>query len=772
MKTHKHSAITTIDLIKPSATATHPIYHNFISLVNQDRKELNIFITQYNRLCSIPNIDNNQIIKKLEQIYQRKQQIEDHYPPRLFSECPDYQVKIQKNLFNELKLAFNNCGITTLREDKLFNKNVQPSYPIADIIANMAPEKVDEFLSIINSFKMHDSMIIFKQQISNLYYINEPGYIGFQNFLRTHSIEYLGGGNSVNFKISSQKGDVCVLKASYLVERPNEIMKQLDPLLGDTSAETYASRQGNLEVAPNHFVTQNLVVNEFCSGGNLEQCAKKIDEAPNLSSSDKIRCKQEFVVNIFSQLADTLLKLDDKNIIHTDMKNSNFTTDKHLRLKIADDKGFCITKDGVYDRAYAQSQGYLSFVNTTYINPPEFYQGTFSASDAHSFMLGKNIYHILTGCDIDDLTDNSAQNFDFSHPIFTNREGIELKKLIEELIKPDPNDRMSMTFALFDLLKISKMNPATSMTNAFALSNKAECVDLLATMLTTLTFKEDHEMVDFIQDCLDNIHITTDEAKLDKIKNFLNDIVDDPVIQTLITKYAHSDPRLLDIIAQIPVEARGDVIFETPEWGNLEKFIEGMESSSRAALADPLVELWCAQKLDEKLYPLSIKAQCLKHLSNLSTLTFSENDKEMSSFIDTQLVMIADTKNNKLAEVANTLQSIANDPVTNAIHAKINEYRINKTYNGPAKANNIAEAMSKVPVDCRGSVLNDQVEDIFLNVQKALATHRITGHLFLNKNNSVNEDKAVKSFRTLKELFREERKNEQAPDVTSTPVIR
>lgn len=129
----------------------------FLEEVRKDLSELNAFIDDYNTL-----VDPAEKLTKLHTIHQKQQQIEYKYPSNSISSCPSYQQAIHFTLFNELKQQFASLGITSLHKDAL-NAGPQRIDAIkrqpttfAEILANMAPEKVSSMLELLSRGARYD----------------------------------------------------------------------------------------------------------------------------------------------------------------------------------------------------------------------------------------------------------------------------------------------------------------------------------------------------------------------------------------------------------------------------------------------------------------------------------------------------------------------------------------------------------------------------------------------------------------------------------------
>lgn len=180
-------------------------------------------------------------------------------------------------------------------------------------------------------------------------------------------------------------------------------------------------------------------------------------------------------LNFSLQMANIFLEMHQLGYTFTDAKNSNWLIDENHQLKIADTKSFiALTPDtNMVDFNYEPNKWLRKDLKASYhLFPKEFFASAnnpFLADKMASYMLGKNLYHYLTGCSISFLCDthpdptirikpkSSFNDADFHHSVFQGLVGQELKLLIQKLVKPEAKNRLSLSEATAILASITKL---------------------------------------------------------------------------------------------------------------------------------------------------------------------------------------------------------------------------------------------------------------------------------------------------------------------------
>lgn len=411
----------------------------FISSVNNDIDQLNILIDQYNR-----TIDPIEQIEALKKVYYFKQQIENKQSDENISKSLDYRNEIQNKLFVRLQNQFKKHGIHSLYQLSVSTTDPIPSYSLPVILVNMHPDKLSKLLAILSEGATFDAI-----EITNLYEHTEPGFDDYQHFLHDNNIEFLGGSNSKNFKVTPKNGSPpFVLKVDNRLGMPKwvDTYLRMHSLKG-TLTSIFAERNASCYVH-GAVTTRTISITEYIGGGNLESHGKKQHDNPVNHL--------KYALSIYTQMAIIIMGISRDQCAFPDMKNTNWLMGPNGLIRIADSKSMVpIESDGTLNPIANQKKGlYLSA--TSFMNPPEIgSSNSFSSDKMHSFMLGKNLYQYLSGCDTLYLHHkDSAAYYDFTAPIFNTYEGQKLQKLIKALIQPNPENRITIAQSIFELEKI------------------------------------------------------------------------------------------------------------------------------------------------------------------------------------------------------------------------------------------------------------------------------------------------------------------------------
>jgi serine/threonine protein kinase len=611
-----------------ATTATKPEkMADFIKQVNEDCIELNIIIRKYNLHCDNPQSTDTEIKNSLQSIYELRKLIEDKYPAAFYGDCLDYREQIQDRLLQQLRKGFESIGIQSMLEHAIYGKEAflsEHGNPLlAELIAQMPASKIAAMIAMLSAAEPN--------KLITLYEANEEGYATFQFFLTTHSISFLGGAHSKNFKVIHLKTkETSVLKIEYRMDMPKKLEAKLRAgSLHDVFTPIMVERQGTFINSEKKPITRTLLVTSYCVGGDLLQHASK-----QLSDTEKIRS----ALTIYTQMASVLIAMCEQNVVHTDMKNSNWMIDNKGALRISDTKGFDPIQNGVYTRNNTENLWYGAYeglVHTQGYDAFEYNcQGTFPADTFHAYILGKNLYEYITGCKIEQLPlSTTVSNDHFILPIFRTDIGALLKQLIQQLTETEYTKRCSVASALTKLKSIQRV-----------------------------------------------------------------------------------------------VEQK--------------------------VLAEQLISV---EQLTKK------KNQCFTLLQRIVwEQKFGDSDTLMNDYVTTQKKAIEEAKTpEELNALQKQMETMVNNYTINAVHQKIYSYKQQYWPGMRSKAKNIELMMAKIAIAERGTILKDtgliksEAGINKLNVQKSLAAHRYffwsADNVYLNKDGTINEKKAARSFKTLKE---------------------
>lgn len=698
--------------------STAQMVDKFIKSVNGDIDELNRLIKVYN-----DTRDKEGKIRALQGVYHYAKIVDSKYQAAYMSFSAGYRETIHQTLYSNVKKEFAKLGILSLHKVLEINPASPPITPVnkdsfAEILANMSPEKTSRLLTILAEGAKFD-LTDFKR----LYSSGEEGYEEFQSFLKKHSIQFLGGGNSKNFKITSlADGSEIVLKVDNRLNMPKKVEAHLrEHSLKATLTPVAAERQATyVDASSSERWTRTLLLTEFCAGGDLESHSK---QRPNNAA------RLQSALDIYSQMGTILNDISRDGCGFPDMKNTNWLLDRNGRVRLADTKSFAFT-DAVGNIDYkSPANEWCSLLSTGYMNPPEFKRWDrvpFSADKMHSFMLGKNLYQYLTQCDFEYLYGkNDAAEFDFSAPIFQSAPGRQLKTLISAMIKVDPAQRIPVSEAVSELTRIQKIIAVN------------ECNEILEKINRKGFGKADTAMNAFVMAKQAEILEAKNLAEVGKIKDELNAFeqvkVDPQLIGLREALVSSGDRNAVIALNQIPVKERGNIMAAT---------------SPEALVAKELIVVH------------RYKSECKRVLATIAHEELGPNDVAMRDFIEKKKRAIAETSDPDVllklkTELTSTLEQLKKDSSVKEVKSIIQDFRKNAgllTVGMNAKATRIEDALMRVPIEERRN-LHISKNPAAVEVQKAIASHRYwgkRGEVYLNKDGTVDEKKAANSFKDFK----------------------
>ncbi len=464
--------------------------------VNENIANLNKLINAYN---TITNKDDK--LNKLKEIHHYRKMMDDKYQPEYMAGSVDYQKQIHVVLFNALKKEFSNFG-DSLPVEGLNQKSVTTQHTtprsvdaLSGMITNMPPEKASKLLAIL----LLENTAEISRYMTQLYNKKEPGYKEYAQFLSGHSVEYLGGGNSRNFKITARADQsTLVLKIDNRLNMPKAAASQLrEGALSDVLTLVATERQVTC-LQKGKPITRTMLTTEYCEGSDLETYAKK-----DLHKTSAL--------NLFHQMGHILERTRQAGFAWPDSKNSNWMVDNGV-LRISDTKAFLPAADGMVNQQRIELEGY-GLLRTPYISPPEFYSNrnpNFNVDKMNSYLMGKNLYAYLTGSIGGLRNRHDAEKYDFTAPIFNTKQGQCFKELIQKMVKPNAADRISVESALFELSR----------------HTRNELNELLSQIKSHGFGKDDEQMNAFIAEKTNKIEQTTTVDALATINQELNALLD------------------------------------------------------------------------------------------------------------------------------------------------------------------------------------------------------------------------------------------------------
>lgn len=422
-----------------------------------DLEYINALIEGYNHITT----DEGRV-EALLRLEQAVDHIDRKYPDELKRYFPDYHEKIHKTFFQAIKQERQALGVSPNEADLSF-----PEY-----VAVMDPERAERLLAVLLEPDFTQEKLA-----TRVFDPGEAGYEAFRNMLSRYEIGVLGGGNSKNFTVlDNQIGDTSVLKAENRMGMPKDAVQHLrahsmkEIFTTDTS-EREVMCKNPLDGKP---VTRTLLFTDFHPGGDLKKHGKA------QISPEK---RAESAIDLYLQMTLAVKKIERDGCCFTDMKNGNWLVDKFGELRIADKKGFLYTRDvdveieDDYGDVSTQSVHMLDLADrknmfyaalrSRQLEAPELInfdreKPPIDVDKMHAYMLGKNLYQYLTGCNdsyfftYDEKGEvngsrHDANKFKFSDPVFKTPKGAELAAMIKHLIQDAPGDRITLSEAMDNL---------------------------------------------------------------------------------------------------------------------------------------------------------------------------------------------------------------------------------------------------------------------------------------------------------------------------------
>lgn len=263
--------------------------------------------------------------------------------------------------------------------------------------------------------------------------------------LKDYNFKKLGGGNNVNWRITNpEKGVEQVLQ----IDMP-ELNQSVINSLENTSAAKYLSTRYYAST-PVFDVPYRLSLTDYAPGGDLR--SERESDFNNDSPSTEI---QESSLEKFSQLTALCENLLANNVAHPDIKLANFLVDSKGELVIADKKTFISINE----------QGNIPFseiLTTPPYAPPEYHtpnkKSELNADKYMSYQLGIALYDYLVMPEkpqdpsLEALYEEKPLNYE--HEVFNNPKGQQIKELIEKMMEPDPDQRLSLKGAQQAIAKL------------------------------------------------------------------------------------------------------------------------------------------------------------------------------------------------------------------------------------------------------------------------------------------------------------------------------
>lgn len=424
-----------------------------IDLYNTCRNAINEAITAFNEATTAE-------AKRfaLQKMQTSLNNIDIHTSPNILANAEGFH-NVKKTLFPQIKAAYAETGVDTLLQARKTDSSV------ARIISDMPTDKADNLMEILHKGST-PSLIA---ELTSLYPPDDPSQEAEQwrQFLEENSIDYLGGGNSQNFKVTNQNQSIKVLKVDNRLGTTRSAEQHLRETLGDIFTPIDADRQVRGCDPNGTMISRTLLVTDFCTSGSLDAYSSKIGEGM-IGLRRKIE-KFTHTNKMIIQMAQIFTDIQKANCCFTDAKWDNWLVGSDGKLRLADTKSFMFTQDGRYSPDLPGNSGPVlktsGFIPNEMIEP----ETNFDAEKVHAYILGCNLYKCLGGSGL--ITDPKSAFIG----IFTDKPlGLEYQQLIVGLTKENPEDRMSLQDAQVKLMELDiRADPAQK-----SMFEKAKCLGI------------------------------------------------------------------------------------------------------------------------------------------------------------------------------------------------------------------------------------------------------------------------------------------------------
>lgn len=343
--------------------------------------------------------------------------------------------------------------------------------------------------------------------------LNKEQLAAYEAFWNIHTGIFLGGGNSKNFEIQNT-----ITQEVFVLKMEDRFGTVPISLVGTTAAPFLSPRHfsENIKIGPNPDATRAIIITEKSNFGDLSALCQTVPHDHTLENA----------LELYPQMIDFFLALQENEIFMSDAKNSNFlvhldleVSPPSIKLRVSDDKSFLATQKGIHHIDFNST-----FFNTNGYLPPEAgLEGTIVADSYHAYILGKNIYQFMNKMHEPGLKDlpSDPNALDFSNPIFHNAQGRELRALIKKLVDPNPKNRISLAQAKKVLQMVA--SPAAMAEKEFQDKKKA-CQDLYIDIIKQKLQPNDPLMNEFCKtmskrildanfDTIDSLHADLKQIK-------------------------------------------------------------------------------------------------------------------------------------------------------------------------------------------------------------------------------------------------------------------
>lgn len=359
-----------------------------------------------------------------------------------------YQVEaLRSNLFHSLSMGEldHNDSVAVRQLISYLNKEINAykiMLPTQQSRENANTTFLASTLSQELSVLSHDdsyqlNSLLFSQKTSSIELTIKQQMNALVPALAGYTFSQLGGDNNMNWKITHhEEGLEYVLQ----VGEPND-----NQLLLDSIKSTPLSTLFSPIFFSTPFEGINIRVTELATKGDIYTERKNMSEEV---SEHEILQKAAHRIGQITQVCQ-LMKLN--NIMHKDIKLTNFLLDDNFNIVMADKKAF--TPIGTEGRSLKSREAVTEYYKAPELDDDE----TTVNSEAYMvYQLGLALYEYIIQPEI--LEDQTTPLVcDFSLVLFDTNEGEGFKALIEKMICEEPEERIQLMDVQTHLTKLSEL---------------------------------------------------------------------------------------------------------------------------------------------------------------------------------------------------------------------------------------------------------------------------------------------------------------------------
>lgn len=353
---------------------------------------------------SIKTFSEQETEENFNSIKEKKAEIDNKYPDDWISHSNTYCETMHHTLHDQIietKNAFKQIQNAQEHPNSLSE--------FSEILNSLPYDKFQELLKILSGVNFTNIKNNTGTQNSFIDDFNSFFNTNYSSFFKQTKIEYLGGGNAKNIKITNlSTQESFVLKYDNRLDHPKSTETTLRKKINNNIVlpPTYYERKGTFLLKNNNHITSRLIITPYINQGNLIDFTQKKLEENNTKEVFKIYVK---TIDFFKALQNEQFIFPDakgENILIEEVKTGNNIS---YEPRFLDLKSILQTNVGQWNE---KINPYSDIIWTPNYSPPIAYIKSYSSDKVHTYILGKNLektfkHHFNT---IDKYIDKDLKN--------------------------------------------------------------------------------------------------------------------------------------------------------------------------------------------------------------------------------------------------------------------------------------------------------------------------------------------------------------------------